>query len=116
MYSIRCLLLRILRHGIWRIFAGALALGLLALLVNAMGIWLLGGVSNWARWFQDHRVHFLVWRLCVYGVTIYGWLWMRRRIRHAEPDAAAAVRLIRTEVAAIATVVLIEAIFLLHRP
>ena len=115
MYRIRCLHLRIFRHGIWRILAGALGLGLLALLVNAMGIWLLGGVNNWARWFQDHRVHFLVWRLCVYGVTVYGWLWMRRRIRLAEPDAAAAVRLIRTEVAAIAAVVLIEAIFLLHR-
>jgi hypothetical protein len=27
-----------------------------------------------------HAGYFLVWRLCLYGATAYGWVWMRRRL------------------------------------
>jgi|SRR5579872_5908582 len=111
---IRRCLSRIFEHALWRILAGTLALGLLAFFVNTAGIWLLGGVNGWVRWFHGHRIHFLFWRLCVYGVTVAGWLWMRRRIVSAECDEATAVRLIRAEVAAMAAVVLIEATILLQ--
>jgi len=101
---------RIFKSAIWCVPATVFALGLLAFIVNAVGIWSLGGVDRWARWFQDHRVYFLLWRILLYGVTAYAWLPMRSRVLGAEPDAGTAARLIRAEVAAIVAVVLIESI------
>ena len=107
---------RIFKSAIWRVPATVFALGLLAFIVNAVGIWSLGGVGRWAGWFQDHRVYFLLWRILLYGVTAYAWLPMRRRVLSGEPDAGTAVRLIRAEVAAIVAVVLIEAMVLFQGP
>jgi hypothetical protein len=93
-----------------------LALGLLASCINALGIWSLGGLNNWVRWFQDHRPYFLLWRIVLYSATVYGWLRMRRRVLSTEPDTAAAARFMRAEFAAIAAVILIEAIVFLQGP
>ena len=101
---------RILRHPIWPASGCLLALVALAVLVNMAGVTLLGGVTQWTQWLHDHRLHFFLWRLCVYALTVWGWLWMRRRIRKTEGTSGAEVRLIRVEAAAIATVVLVEAV------
>jgi hypothetical protein len=106
--------LLMLKPAIW-CMATFCALVLLAFLINAVGIWSLGGIHRWVNWFQEHRAYFLLWRLLVYGVTMCAWLPMRRRVLRSEGDAAAPGRLIRAEVAAIVVVVLIEAIPLFHR-
>jgi hypothetical protein len=109
-------LLPFFKAAIWRFPAAVFAFGLLAFVVNAVGIGSLGGVSRWVRWFHDHRLHFLLWRILLYGVTVYAWLPMRRRVLSAEPGAATAVRLMRAEVAAIVAVALLEAIALFQGP
>jgi len=106
---------RILRHPIWPASACLLALAALAVFVNMAGVTLLGGVTQWTLWLHDHRLHFFLWRLCVYALTGWGWLWMRRRIRKTGVTSGAEVRLIRVEAAAITTVVLVEAVALLQR-
>jgi hypothetical protein len=40
---------------------------------------LVGSVAGWERWLGCTAGYFLVWRLCLYGATAYGWVWMRRR-------------------------------------
>ena len=32
------------------------------------------------RWLAASAGYFLVWRLCLYGATVHGWVWMRRRL------------------------------------
>ena len=82
-----------------------------ALAVNIAGIHVVGGVEGWQHWLQAHAGHFLVWRLCLYGATAYGWWWMRRRLlrRGREPFRATHQRLLRTEIAAVISVLALEA-------
>ena len=47
---------------------------------NLVGIYLVGSVAGWERWLAASAGYFLVWRLCLYGATVYGWVWMRRRL------------------------------------
>jgi len=86
------------------------------MLVNAIGISTLGGAARWVSWLQGHRVYFLLWRVLLYGGTVFAWLPMRRRVLSAEADGTAAIRLLRAEVAAIAAVILIEAMTFFHGP
>ena len=46
---------------------------------NLVGIYLVGSVAGWERWLAASAGYFLVWRLCLYGATAYGWVWMRKR-------------------------------------
>ena len=46
---------------------------------NLVGIYLVGSVAGWERWLAVSAGYFLVWRLCLYGATVYGWVWMRTR-------------------------------------
>jgi len=52
----------------------------LAVAANIAGIWLLGSIHDWQIWLDDAAGYFFVWRLCLYAATVYGWLWMRRRL------------------------------------
>ena len=79
-----------------------------AAVVNIAGIHVVGGLDDWQHWLQAHAGHFLVWRLCLYGATAYGWWWMRRRLREREPSPEAHQRLLRVEIAAVVTLVLLE--------
>ena len=105
----------ICKPALW-CFATIAASALLTFLVNAVGMMSLGGVRQWAHWFQDHRLYFLLWRILIYGITVYAWLAMRRRVLTAEPDGATAMRLLRAEVSAIVAVVLIEGVQLFQSP
>jgi len=80
-----------------------------AAVVNIAGIHVVGGVEGWQHWLQAHAGHFLVWRLCLYGATACGWWWMRRRLLRREPPRETHARLLRTEVAAVIAVVVLEA-------
>jgi hypothetical protein len=75
---------------------------------NLVGIRLVGNVDAWSRWLDDHASYFFVWRLCLYGATAYGWRWMRRRLRQHDASVETRQRLLRTEIGAIAAIVLLE--------
>jgi len=83
---------------------------LLALTVaaNVLGIYLLGSINDWQRWFSAAAAYFFVWRLCLYAATIYGWRWMRRRLLARESGNEARRRLIRSEAAAVISVAALE--------
>ena len=89
---------------------------LVAVAVNLVGIGLAGDVGGWNRWRDDHAGHFLVWRLCLYGATVYGWLWMRRRLRERDPTSESHQRLLRTEIGAVVAIVLLELSALWRHP
>lgn len=80
-----------------------------AAVVNIAGIQVVGGVEGWQQWLQAHAGHFFAWRLCLYGATAYGWWWMRRRLLRRESSRETHQRLLRTEIAAVISVVALEA-------
>jgi len=88
------------RALLWTAFAVLMAVG-----VNLVGISIVGDVSNWILWLDDHAGYFLVWRLCLYGAIGYGWLRMRRRLSW---DKDTRQRLFRAEIGAVVAVLLLE--------
>jgi len=80
----------------------------LAVAANVLGIYLLGSIDDWQRWLSAAAEYFLVWRLCLYAATIYGWRWMRRRLLARESGSEARRRLIRAEIAAVIAVAALE--------
>jgi len=80
----------------------------LAVAANVLGIYLLGSIHDWQHWLSAAAGDFLVWRLCLYGATIYGWRWMRRRLLARESGSEAKRRLIRAEIAAVIAVAALE--------
>ncbi|GAD24580.1 hypothetical protein [Acidovorax sp. MR-S7] len=80
-----------------------------AVVANVAGIYLVGSVARWEEWLAAKAGYFLVWRLCLYGGTAYGWIWMRRRLLTREPDALEARRrLVRAEIAGVVAVLALE--------
>lgn len=84
--------------------------------VNLVGIRLLGDLATWQRWLSSHSRHFFLWRAFLYLVTAIGWWLMRRRLLLREPSEQSRHRLARTEIAALASIVLLEASSLLRHP
>lgn len=81
---------------------------------NIAGIYLVGSVADWERWLAAGAGYFLVWRLCLYGATAYGWVWMRRRLLAREADAQARRRLVRSEIAGVLAIVALETSLLMQ--
>ena len=81
----------------------------LAIVANVVGIRLAGSLEGWQHWMADHAGLFFVWRMALYAGTVWGWLWMRRRLRAREPEGRAQQRLLRVEIAAVLAVVALEA-------
>ena len=85
---------------------------------NIVGSYLVGSVANWERWLAATAGYFLVWRMCLYGATAYGWVWMRRRLLAREAqrgaDRQARRRLLRSEIAGVAAIVALEASLLMQ--
>ncbi|EOX6785678.1 hypothetical protein ACPU7Y_000495 [Pseudomonas aeruginosa] len=94
---------------LWTVAIFAAAVG-----ANVAGIYLVGSVAGWERWLSAAAGYFLLWRLCLYGATAYGWLWMRRRLLAREADAQARRRLLRSEIAGVVAIVALEASLLLQ--
>ena len=86
----------------------------IAVAVNVVGISIVGGIDGWEHWLRAHMAHFFVWRIAVYAATVYGWWRMRVRLRQREPGPETHQRLLRIEIAATVTVVLLEASQLLR--
>jgi len=76
--------------------------------VNVAGIHVVGSIDGWQHWLAANRGYFFAWRLLLYAATVYGWWWMRRRLRERESSAEAHQRLLRVEIAAVVTLVLLE--------
>lgn len=81
---------------------------IIAVAVNLAGIQVVGSVDGWDRWLHAHAAYFFAWRLLLYAATAYGWWWVRRRLRQREPSEEVHQRLLRIEIAAMATLVLLE--------
>lgn len=95
---------------LWTVVLVAAAVG-----ANLLGIYLVGSVAGWERWLAAASGYFLVWRLCLYGATAYGWVWMRRRLLARErDDTQARRRLVRSEIAGIVAIVALEASLLMQ--
>lgn len=94
--------------------AWAIVLLGLAVAANVTGIYLVGSVAGWERWMSASAGYFLAWRICLYAATVYGWLWMRRRLLTREASSDARHRLVRVEVAGVIASVALEASLLLQ--
>ncbi|HEP9100206.1 TPA: hypothetical protein VDV07_000236 [Pseudomonas aeruginosa] len=94
---------------LWTVVLAAVAVG-----ANIVGIYLVGSVAGWERWLAAAAGYFLVWRLCLYGATAYGWVWMRRRLLAREDDAQARRRLVRSEIAGVVAIMALEASLLMQ--
>jgi len=97
-----------------RVLLWTVVLAAAAAVANMVGIHLVGGVAGWKRWLAATSGYFLVWRLCLYTATAYGWAWMRRRLLACEADAQARRRLVRSEIAGIVAIVALEASLLMQ--
>lgn len=84
----------------------ALLLGIAAG-IHVAGVQVLGGIEHWRAWLQAHAAYLLIWRICLYLAIGIGWWRMRQRILGRDPDHRQ--RLQRAELAAVATIVLLEA-------
>ncbi|MGH8289619.1 MAG: hypothetical protein ACREV7_11405 [Steroidobacteraceae bacterium] len=100
-----------LRQLLWALLGG-LALILFAAAVNVIGIRVVGDVNGWAHWLRVHRGDFVAWRLFLYGVTGWGWWWMRERVQRREPGAHA--RLLRVEIATVLVILALEGVAFLQ--
>ncbi|AKE71634.1 MULTISPECIES: hypothetical protein [Pseudomonadota] len=98
---------------LWAVMLVAAAVG-----ANIVGIYLVGSVAGWEQWLVAAAGYFLVWRLCLYGATAYGWVWMRRRLLAREEqngtDGQARRRLVRSEIAGVFAIVVLEASLLMQ--
>ena len=100
---------RAVKALLWTVVIVAAAVG-----ANIAGIYLVGSVAGWERWLAAAAGYFFVWRLCLYGATAYGWVWMRRRLLAREDSTPTRRRLIRAEVAGIVAIVALEASLLMQ--
>ena len=98
---------------LWTVVLVAAAVG-----ANVVGIYLVGSVASWEQWLAAAAGYFLVWRLCLYGATAYGWVWMRRRLLAREDqngaDRQARRRLVRSEIAGVVAIMVLEASLLMQ--
>lgn len=85
-----------------------------AVLVNLVGIEIVGNTEAWSQWLDHYAALFFFWRLCLYGLTGWGWLWMCRRLLAREASPEIAKRLVRTEIAAVLAILLLEGSTLLR--
>lgn len=88
--------------------AWALVVTTVAVAVNVVGIRAVGSIGGWEQWLHAHTHIFFLWRIGLYLVTAYGWWRMRQRLRQREPAPEAHRRLLRTEIAAVVAIVLLE--------
>lgn len=96
---------RVAKALLWSVLIVAAAVA-----ANLAGIYLVGSFASWERWLADTAGYFLAWRLCLYGATAYGWIWMRHRLLAREANTAQTRRrLVRSEIAGVAAIVALEA-------
>ena len=100
---------RLFSRGALRVLAWLLGMIFVTVLLNMVGIRIVGDTETWARWLATNRAPLFVWRLCLYAAMAWGWWWMHRRVVAREPDRTARWRLLRGELAAALLIVVFEA-------
>lgn len=85
-----------------------------AIVINLVGIRMVGDVYAWEQWMRKHSVWFLIWRLTLYTGTVTAWIWMRKRLLAREPARATGQRLLRLEIAAVIAFLVLETSLLLQ--
>lgn len=85
-----------------------------AVVANVAGIYFMGSIAGWEQWLAEASGFFLLWRLCLYGATAYGWVWMRRRLLARQADIHTRRRLLRTEIAGVLALVTLECSLLMQ--
>lgn len=98
---------RVVMSWVWMLL-GTAAVVLVAVAINLAGIHFAGDVDGWQRWLRSHASAFLMWRLCLYAATGYGWWRMRQRVYRRDTAPEAHRRLQRAEMAAVVAIVLLE--------
>lgn len=96
------------RGAAWLVLLVGIAAG-----IHAAGVQILGGFEHWHAWIQAHAAHLLIWRICLYLAIGMGWWRIRPRLLGRNPHHRH--RLQRAELAAVATIVLLEASQVLAR-
>ena len=84
--------------------------------INLVGIHLLGGIGQWERWMAAHAGHFLAWRAGLYAALSVAWIRLRRKVVAVDAPIHAQVRLLRAEIAAVIAIVVLESTVLLRTP
>lgn len=79
-----------------------------AVAINVLGIRMAGSIESWQQWLAEHANLFLAWRLLLYAGTVWGWIWMRRRLLARQPQASAHQRLLHAEITAVLTIAALE--------
>lgn len=91
------------------------ALVVVAVAVNLVGIRVVGDAEAWRQWLRGHATYFFAWRLGLYGAIAYGWWRVRSRVIQRDPSAGARMRIMRAEVAAVVVLALLEGAQLLNQ-
>ncbi|MEF9677094.1 MULTISPECIES: hypothetical protein [Pectobacterium] len=99
---------RLFRWHTVRVLLWTVALLIITVTANVLGIYFAGSIAGWEHWLADAASYFLLWRVCLYGATVYGWLWMRRRLLLRDTRSDARRRLIRAEISGIAALLVLE--------
>lgn len=107
---------RLFNRRVGRTLLWMVLLLIAAIAVNVVGIQMAGSLGGWQQWMDTHAGAFLAWRLLLYAATVWGWRWMRQRLREREPDGEAVQRLVRVEIAAIVAVIALETSLLMQAP
>ena len=98
---------------LWTVVLVAAAVG-----ANVVGIYLVGSVAGWEQWLTATAGYFLVWRLGLYGATASGWVRVRPRVvpRGGQngADRQARRRLVRSEIAGVVAIMVLEASLLMQ--
>ncbi len=97
-----------------KVVLGTVLLVVAAVAASIAGIYLVGSVPDWERRLAAAADYFLVWRLCLYGATACGWVWVRRRLLAREADTQVRARLLRIEIAGVAALVVLESSLLMQ--
>lgn len=98
----------------WRVrrisvFVAASALTFItAIGISLLGIELAGGIPEWQQWLKDNTGYFRLWRIVLYSVLAYGWYRLRQRLHRQSITREQHHRLLRTEVALVALLLLLE--------
>ena len=91
-----------------RVLLWTVVLLIITVTANVLGIYFAGSIAGWEHWLADAASYLLLWRVCLYGATVYGWLWMRRRLLLCYTRSDARRRLIRAEISGIAALLVLE--------
>ncbi|MDQ7914223.1 hypothetical protein RCF34_14010 [Pseudomonas sp. 102515] len=86
----------------------ALVLLVVFLLAPQVGQPSLDRLQAWTAWLETHATLLVLWRLCLYGLTAWGWYGLHQRVRAREGSLRGVVRLYLLEGLALSTLAVAE--------